>query len=208
MAVHLQPGFDDYFRAATPVDVIDRLDIVGQRQEDKTEDEVDLGARQWEFAWTQNRCLMPAWFGFASGIERGIERFGEAAVKDMFEQWPFARVLIADIELTLAKADLDIAERYSELAGDLHAEFYPRLRREFQRSIELVLRLTGHRELLETSDTLRRAIRLRNPYVDPMSYLQVDLLRRWRETEREDDDVLRALRASVNGIAHGMQNTG
>jgi phosphoenolpyruvate carboxylase len=126
----------------------------------------------------------------------------------MFETWPFARVLVADIELALAKADIEIASTYSELAGPLHAEFFPRIRREYDESVDCVLRLTGQKELLAASETFRRTIRLRNPYVDPMSYLQVDLLRRWRASDRGDDDVLKALRASVNGIAHGMQNTG
>jgi phosphoenolpyruvate carboxylase len=110
--------------------------------------------------------------------------------------------------LSLAKADIEIAKRYSELAGKLHEKFFPVIRDEYDRSVELTLRLTGESELLETATTLRRAIKLRNPYVDPMSFLQVDLLRRWRESGRRDDAVLRALRASVNGIAHGMQNTG
>jgi phosphoenolpyruvate carboxylase len=126
----------------------------------------------------------------------------------MFAEWPFARVLMADIELTLAKADIGIAALYSELAGDLHARFFPRIRGEHDSGVELALKLTGQQELLENSPALRRAIRLRNPYVDPMSFLQIDLLRRWREAGRKDDAVLRALRASINGIAHGMQNTG
>ena len=126
----------------------------------------------------------------------------------MFGTWPFARVLIADIELSLAKADIEIASTYSELAGARHEEFFPRIRREYEESIDCVLRLTGQKELLAASETFRRTIRLRNPYVDPMSYLQVDLLRRWRESGRSDEDVLKALRASVNGIAHGMQNAG
>jgi phosphoenolpyruvate carboxylase len=151
---------------------------------------------------------MQAWYGFAAGVRHGIERFGEAEVSSMFAKWPFARVLIHDIELSLAKADLDIAKQYSELAGRLHEHFYPLLRREFDESVALVLALTGQEKLLDGSDTLRRAIRLRNPYVDPMSYLQVDLLERWRNTGRQDDEVLKALLASINGIAHAMQNTG
>jgi phosphoenolpyruvate carboxylase len=115
---------------------------------------------------------------------------------------------MADIELALAKADIKMAERYSELAGKFHDKYFPVIREEHDRSIQLVLSLTGQSELLENSPALSRTIRLRNPYVDPMSFLQVDLLRRWRESGRKDDAVLRALRASINGIAHGMQNTG
>jgi len=126
----------------------------------------------------------------------------------MFAEWPFARVLIADIELTLAKADLDIAAEYSALAGPLHEKYYPRIKGEYDRSVAAVLQLTDQKRLLESSSTLRRAIRLRNPYMDPMNYLQVTLLKRWRESGRSEDDVLNALQASINGIAHGMQNSG
>lgn len=200
--------FMQYFRAATPVDVIERLNMVGERDRRNDAGTTAAGARRWEFAWLQNRCLMPAWYGFASGTRAAVEQFGEAAVCEMFANWPFARVLLADIELSLAKADIEIAETYSELAGPLHRKYFGRIRNEYDAGITAVLDLSGQEELLAASPNLRRAIRLRNPYVDPMSYLQVDLLRRWRESERRDDAVLRALRASVNGIAHGMQNTG
>jgi phosphoenolpyruvate carboxylase len=201
--------FEAYFRAATPIDVLERLGIGKNDGAEAAEGAPPkLGTAQWEFAWTQNRGLLPGWFGFAIGVGRGIERFGASEVRDMFTQWPFARVLIADVEVALAKADLDIAERYSQLAGPLHDRFFPQIRGEYQRSVELVLQLTGQVKLLECGDTLRRAIRLRNPYVDPMSLLQVSLLERWRRGDRRDDDVLTALLASINGIAHGMQNTG
>jgi phosphoenolpyruvate carboxylase len=199
--------FDEYFRAATPIDVLERLGI-GSDKARNSDDPQALSAAQWDFAWTQNRGLLPGWFGFATGVGRGIERFGVQEVQEMFAQWPFARLLIADVEVALAKADLEIAERYSQLAGALHAKFFPSVRAEYQRAVELVLQLTGQRKLLEAADTLRRAIRLRNPYVDPMSLLQVDLLDRWRRADRQDDAVLTALLASINGIAHGMQNTG
>jgi phosphoenolpyruvate carboxylase len=199
--------FDAYVRSATPLDVLERLGIgMGKAREDGA-DVGRLNAAQWEFAWTQNRGLLPAWYGFATGVSRGVELFGWSDVEEMFTQWPFARVLIAEIEIALAKADLDIAARYSELAGALHDKFFPRIRAEYDRSVELVLRLTRQSELLEASETLHRAIRLRNPYVDPMSLLQVRLLERWRASDRRNDDVLTALLASINGIAHGMQNT-
>jgi phosphoenolpyruvate carboxylase len=170
-------------------------------------DSPGVSARHWETAWTQNRCLMPAWYGFAAGVNSAISSHGEPAVKRMFEESHFARVLLSDIELTLAKADLETAARYSELAGDLHLSVFAEIHREYEQSIDAVLRLSGTSKLLESSAALRRAIRLRNPYVDPMNYLQVDLLKRWRASNRRDDAVLKALQASINGIAHGMQNT-
>lgn len=200
--------FDAYYRAATPIDVIDELNMVSERDLDEEEISAYVKARRWEFAWIQNRCLMPAWYGFARGVGDVLEGHGEEEVRQMFESWPFARVVIADIEQSLAKVDIEIARRYSELAGPLHGKYFSRLREEYEKSVEFVLRLTGQTQLLESSPTIRRAIRLRNPYVDPMSFLQVDLLRRWRASGCEDDAILKALRASINGIAHGMQNTG
>ena len=200
--------FGDYYRAATPIDVIDDLNLVSERDRDKETISAFVRARRWEFAWVQNRCLMPSWYGFAHGIRAALEKYDLEDVREMFESWRFARVLISDIELSLAKVDIDIAGRYSELAGELHEKFFPRIRDEYDESVKFVLSLTGQRQLLEASPTIRRAIRLRNPYVDPMSFLQVDLLRRWRESGSGDDALLVALRASINGIAHGMQNTG
>jgi phosphoenolpyruvate carboxylase len=151
---------------------------------------------------------MPAWFGFACGVSKALANHDEAEIREMFTSWPFAIVLIADIEQSLAKADIEIAARYSELAGSLHDKYFPIIRKEYDRSVEFVLRLKQESKLLQSAPTILRAIRLRNPYVDPMSFLQVDLLRRWRESGCKDDAILRALRASINGIAHGMQNTG
>ncbi len=204
--VYESPEFMEYFRAATPIDVIERA---GTSEHDLPPDlSEDPRAAQWVFAWTQNRCLLPSWFGVGIGLTRAIDRYGESTLVEMFEQWHFFRVLLSDIDAALAKADLEIAELYSKLAGPLHDAFFPTIKAEYERCVELVLRLSRQSELLEASRTLRRAIRLRNPYVDPMSFLQVDLLRRWRSAGREDEGVLQALTACISGIAHGMQNTG
>ncbi len=197
--------FNRYFRDATPIDVIERLGIGMKASPDVEQDLVDLAATPWEFAWTQNRCLLPGWYGVARGVAKGIAEHGEEAVREAWRAWPFFRVLVSDIEIALAKVDIDIVEGYSRLAGPLHERFFPRIRAEFEASVAAVLELTGQQVLLEHADTLRRGIRLRNPYVDPMSLLQIDLLDRWRRGGRDDDDVLAALVASINGIAHGMQ---
>jgi phosphoenolpyruvate carboxylase len=110
--------------------------------------------------------------------------------------------------MVLAKADLGIAKLYSELAGDLHEEFFPLIEKEFELTRDLILEFSDQESLLEGDFTLQRAIMLRNPYVDPMSLLQVDLLRRWRATDHEDELLFDTLLASVNGIAQGLQNTG
>ncbi len=116
--------------------------------------------------------------------------------------------MLDDVEMVLAKCDLDIAEAFSKLAGPLHESFFAMIRGEFERTSHWLLRLKGSQELLRDDPRLALSIRLRNPYVDPMSLLQVDLLQRWRATDRKDDDLLRALVACVNGVAQGLQNTG
>ena len=126
----------------------------------------------------------------------------------MFREWYFMRALTADAEMVLAKADLGIARLYSELADDLHDEFFPGIEKEYDLTRDLILELNGHETLLEGDITLQRAIMLRNPYVDPMSLMQIDLLSRWRASNREDEALFDTLLASVNGIAQGLQNTG
>jgi phosphoenolpyruvate carboxylase len=200
--------FMSYFRAATPIDVIERIGSTSERAEALGESTEEPRAALWTFAWTQSRCLVPGWFGVATGLKAAFDKHGEPALIEMFEQWPFFRVLLADVSVALAKSDLDIAALYSQLAGPLHEQFFPVIRGEYKSCVDLVLKLTRQRELLEASRILRRAIRLRNPYVDPMSFLQVDLLERWRAAGRPNDAVLQALTASINGIAHAMQTTG
>jgi phosphoenolpyruvate carboxylase len=117
-------------------------------------------------------------------------------------------MLVSDVEMVLAKSDLDIAARYAELAGDVGKRLFPVIELEHKRAIEGVLQLNETRELLEHDPTLQRSILLRNPYVDPMSFVQVDLLRRWREGGRVDKELERVLVQTVRGIARGMRNTG
>jgi phosphoenolpyruvate carboxylase len=200
--------FMEYFRAATPIDVIERIGSRSERAELVSEMDREPRAAPWVFAWTQSRCLLPSWYGVATGLKKAMDAHGEDVLVEMFEQWHFFRVLLSDVATALAKADLDIAALYSHLAGPRHDKFFPAIRREYKSCVDIVLRLTRQNELLEASRTLRRAIRLRNPYVDPMSFLQVDLLERWRAGGRQDDAVLQALTASINGIAHAMQGTG
>ena len=126
----------------------------------------------------------------------------------MFREWYFMRAMTADLEMVLAKSDLGIATYYSELAGQAHDRFFPIIQAEFELTRDLILKYADHEELLEGDMTMQRAIVLRNPYVDPMSLMQVDLLKRWRESNRQDEKLLEALLASVNGIAAGLQNTG
>ncbi|MEO0574137.1 MAG: phosphoenolpyruvate carboxylase [Pseudomonadota bacterium] len=202
-------GFFSYFRTATPIDVIEKMRI-GSRPASRRDQRGidDLRAIPWVFAWTQSRFILPGWFGFGTGLARAVEHFGEDAFGEMFREWYFVRALLADAEMVLAKSDLEIAAQYSELAGDLHEQFFPLIQQEFDLTVDMILKLNGTEHLLDRDKTLQRTILLRNPYIDPMSLLQIDLLRQWRETDRTDDALLDALLASVNGIAQGLQNTG
>ena len=207
--VHEDEGFYPYFRQATPIDVIERMNI-GSRPASRRQMQGirDLRAIPWVFAWTQTRAILPGWYGVGTGLEAAIARHGEAPLKDMFGQWMFMRAMLDDLEMVLAKCDMQIARRYAELADEPLQRYHETIHAEFRRTVDVVLRLKGAAELLENDATLSRTLRLRNPYVDPMSLLQVDLLRRWREGGRRDEGLFRALLLSINGIAHGLQNTG
>ncbi len=207
--VYETPNFYPYFREATPIDLIERMRIGSRPSSRRNQTGIeDLRAIPWVFSWTQSRLVLPGWYGIGSGLNKAIEEFGEDAVAEMFREWYFLRSLTADTEMVLAKSDIGIAELYSRLAGDLHDEFFPVITDEYNLTLDLVLRFSDHDALLDGDITLQRAIMLRNPYVDPMSLMQVDLLKRWRESNREDKDIFDALLASINGIAQALQNTG
>ena len=208
--IHDDPRFPAYFRAATPVDVIERLRI-GSRPSRRGGDGgvSSLRAIPWVFSWAQNRSGMTAWFGVGSGLAVAIERHGIESLVEMARDWPFFATLIDDVEMVLAKSDMAIFQRYSRLAqADAHAYCHAIISAEFERVLAAVLAIKGEDELLAHDLRLRQSIRLRNPYVDPISLLQVDLLARWRAADRSDDQLLQALIATVNGIAAGIQNTG
>ena len=207
--IYETPNFYEYFRKATPIDLIERMRIGSRPSSRRNQSGIeDLRAIPWVFSWTQSRLLLPGWYGIGSGLKKAIDEFGEKAVGDMFREWYFLRSLTADTEMVLAKSDIGIAELYSELAGDLHDEFFPVITDEYKLTHDLVLGFSDHEALLDGDVTLQRAIMLRNPYVDPMSLMQVDLLKRWRASNYEDKEIFDALLASVNGIAQALQNTG
>jgi len=201
--------FVQYFRLATPIDVIERMPMGSRPPARRSGSGIEqLRAIPWVFAWTQSRSVLPGWFGLGTALERAVARHGEDAVAEMLRHWPFLKALVDDVEMVLAKADIGIAARYAQLAGALEPVFFPVIEAEFDRTVGLVLRLKGTTALLDEDPVVQRAIRLRNPYVDPMSLLQVDLLARWRAAGRADDELFGALLATVRGIAQGLQNTG
>jgi phosphoenolpyruvate carboxylase len=202
-------GFVDYFRSATPIDVVERMTLGSRPASRRSMRGVqDLRAIPWVFAWTQCRSIITGWYGLGSALEQGAATFGEDALATMARDWPFFANALDDVAMVLAKCDMDIAEAFSHLAGDRHAPFFALVREEFERTQHWLQRLRRADTLLADNPRLAVSIRLRNPYVDPMSLLTVDLLERWRAGGSEDEALLRALVACVNGVAQGLQNTG
>jgi phosphoenolpyruvate carboxylase len=204
------PRFMDYFRSATPIDVIERMTLGSRPSRRLGQDAAlsNLRAIPWVFAWSQARAGIPGWYGVGSGLQALADAGGAETLREMARDWPFFRTFLDDIAMVLAKGDMGIAAMFSRMAGDaLHGEFFPRIEREHALTRDWVVALNGG-SLLRQDPRLALSIRLRNPYVDPISVLQADLLKRWRETGREDEALLRALVASVNGVSQGVQNTG
>ena len=202
------PRFADYFRAATPVAEIDELHI-GSRpaRRGATSGVRGLRAIPWQFAWTQTRLMLGAWLGVDEAIDCAIERGEGERLKVMYREWPHFQSAIGLIEMVLAKADGRIAAEYDRRL--VSADLLPigiALRERLQRAIRGILDVSGHRALLESTPVIRRSIDVRNPYVDPLNLVQVELLRRLRHLP--DTPTRRALMVTVNGIAAGMRNTG
>lgn len=207
--VHEDPDFPELFRGMTPIDVIERLRIGSRPAKRRAMRGVeDLRAIPWVFAWTQARAILPGWFGVGTGLAQAEAQHGAGCLQEMAGAWPFFDVFLADVEMVLAKADMGIAARYAELAGDVGQRLFPTLLEEYERTVQQILSIRQETELLARDPTLQRSIRLRNPYVDPMSLLQVDRLRRWRAGGRSDEALERLLVETVRGIARGLRNTG
>ena len=217
--VYDDPDFAAFFREVTPLELLATLQIGSRPAKRRASSAIeDLRAIPWVFAWTQSRFILPGWLGVGTALEAYCREAPEkhlAVLRDMFARFPFFRVLLANVEMTLAKADLPIARRYVEGLGTHPARdrIWAAIEAEYARTEALLLSITGQPELLTTSAPLQRAISLRNPYIDPLSYLQVELLRRRRSQGEGGDEADRArlddaLKLSVNGIAAGMKNTG
>jgi phosphoenolpyruvate carboxylase len=207
--IYEQPQFLDFFRAVTPIDVIERMQIGSAPVQRSERGGVDaIRPALWVLAWSQSRHMLPAWFGAGSGLEFARGERGIELLRRCYRGWPFFRSLIDDIEAMLARADLEIAHAYNVLAPTPLHRFFADIRAEFAATREQVLAVKDCTALLDSDPTLQRALQLRNPYVDPMNLMQVDLLQRWRLSERADRDLFEALVASISGIAQGLQSTG
>lgn len=203
------PEFFEYFRLATPIDVIENM-ALGSRPSRRREQRgvTDLRAIPWVFSWTQSRLVLPGWYGSGVALAQLCEQHGIEEARRLRQRSPTFAGLLRDLEMVLAKADLSVAARYAELAGEVGEKLFPHLSDSFKRTRDLVCEVCEVDALLKNDPRLARAIELRNPYIDPMSALQIDLLGRWRASGRQDPDLERALFSTVHGIARGLMNTG
>jgi phosphoenolpyruvate carboxylase len=215
-------GFYDYFIQATPVEELQYLRIGSRPAKRKSGSKSldDLRAIPWVFGWTQSRHLLPGWLAVGTALEDFIKarpRENLRLLREMYSEWPFFHSTISNIEMTLAKADFQIARQYASRTIDrgLGRRIFRLLEEEYERACRVTLQITGERRLLDQSPALQRSIAVRNPYVDPLSFLQVELLARRRQRDRKaepsDGDrekLLYATLLTINGIAAGMRNTG
>ena len=194
--------FEEFFRQFTPIEELALFEIGSRpaRRPEGGELLSSLRAIPWVFAWTQNRCILPAWYGCGTAFA-GAD-LGE--LRRLYRGWAFFRSLVENLEMTLAKSSLEIAAGYLDLVED--ASLYETIRAEHERTVEAVKEIVEAQELLDRHPVVQRSIHLRNPYVDPMNAIQVELLRRWRETG--DEEVKRPLLRSIAGIAAALRNTG
>jgi phosphoenolpyruvate carboxylase len=209
--VHEDEAFLPFFHEFTPVDELALLEIGSRpaRRPAAGQELASLRAIPWVFAWTQNRCLLPAWYGCGSAFARA--ELG--ALRRLHRDWPFFRALVENLEMTLAKSSLEIAAGYLELVtpGADGGRLFATIAAEHGRTVEMVLDIVEARELLDRQPVVQRSIRLRNPYVDPMNAIQIELLRRFRDPTLPDDErerVRRPLLRSIAGIAAALRNTG
>ena len=207
--VRERPEFIDYFRTATPITELDEVNIGSRPARRKKTGGIDtLRAIPWQFAWTQTRLILGAWLGIEDALEGAFARGEESLLRDMYGQWTHFRSLMDLFEMVLAKTDARIAAEYDRrlVPGDLQP-LGIELRQRLARAISAVLRVTGHSELLEENPVLRRSIDVRNPYVDPINLVQIELIGRLRAGQ-DDARLHHAFKVTVNGIAAGMRNTG
>jgi phosphoenolpyruvate carboxylase len=212
--VYETPGFVSYFRQATPIDLIERIRL-GSRPSRRLQTDMlsSLRAIPWVFAWTQSRHLLPAWYGVGFALEEFRRRHaaeGLRVLRRMYEGWPFFTILINNAEASLAKTDLYIASRYAALVRPqaLARSIFGRIREEYERSVRGVLEVSNSSRLLEHQPVLEESIRLRNPYVDPLNFLQTRFLEKWRAAPDRQPEVFHLLQITVGGIAFGMKSTG
>jgi phosphoenolpyruvate carboxylase len=204
-------GFGEYFVTATPVEELAEMNIGSRpaRRRGGTAGISELRAIPWVFGWTQCRQIIPGWFGVGTALHVARENGLGPVIDEMQQKWMFFRTFLSNVEMTLAKTDMEIAGRYVQalVRPELHA-IYDDIRGEFDLGVAEVLRITGQARLLDANRTLQRTLAVRDAYVDPLSYLQVTLLARTRAADASDPTLSSALLLTINGIAAGLKNTG
>jgi phosphoenolpyruvate carboxylase len=219
--VYDTPRFAEFFFSATPIREIAELNIGSRPASRKPSQKIeDLRAIPWGFSWGQCRLTLPGWYGFGSAVEAFVQRDGakgeakqKALLQQMVQQWPFFTALLSNMDMVLAKSDLALASRYAEMVEDkrLRNQVFGAIEAEWHRTADALALITGEQQRLVNNAALRRSIRHRFPYIDPLHHLQVELVRRYRAGKRDadrDDKVKRGIHISINGIAAGLRNTG
>ncbi len=219
--VYDTPGFTDYFFAATPIREIAELNIGSRPASRKATQRIeDLRAIPWGFSWGQCRLTLPGWYGFGSAVQAFLQANGtsgvagqKALLQKMFKQWPFFSTLLSNMDMVMAKSDLALASRYSELVPDkrLRQRIFGAIEAEWHLTAKALLTITGEKQRLVDNAALQRSMRHRFPYIDPLHHLQVELIRRFRAGKTaadRDEKVRRGIHLSINGIAAGLRNTG
>jgi phosphoenolpyruvate carboxylase len=210
--VYETPGFTTYFRQSTPVAEIATLNIGSRPASRKPSQRIeDLRAIPWVFSWAQCRVMLPGWYGFGSAVNGWLaeQPDGMATLQRMVKTWPFFRTLLSNMDMVLAKSDLAIASRYAGLVEDqsLREKIFATLHQEWQMTRRYLLEITGQDDFLADNPLLKRSIRNRFPYMDPLNHLQVELLARYR-TGDQAEHVRRGIHLTINGVAAGLRNSG
>ena len=214
-----QPGFISFFRNATPIDGIERLQIGSRPAKRKGSDRIeDLRAIPWVFSWTQCRCLLPAWYGMGTAVAEVLEDPTAAAqLQDMYKRWRYFRAMVDNAVLAVAKANMPVFRRYVALATEAASDPAPiqkiadEIYAEHQRTQEALNVITGSDELLQDIPWLKRSITVRNRYVDPLNFIQVELLRRAKQQSTDEaalEELDRVSQLAIKGVAAGMRTTG
>ena len=211
--VYETEGFADYFWGSTVINEIATLNI-GSRpaSRKKTREIEDLRAIPWVFSWAQCRLMLPGWYGFASAVETWISEHPEQGMpflQELYREWPFFRMLLSNMDMVLAKSSIAIASRYAELVPDeaLREKIFGRIREDWHSCIDLLLKIMQQERLLQSNPLLERSIRNRFPYLDPLNHVQVELLKEHR-AQNPDEQVLRGIQITINGISAGLRNSG
>jgi len=215
--VYETPGFAEYFFDATPIREIAKLNIGSRPASRKANQKIeDLRAIPWGFSWGQCRLTLPGWFGFGSAVDEFLnhpkaadKKAALALLQKMYKDWPFFRTLLSNMDMALAKSDLALASRYSELVPDvkLRKKIFTAIEAEWNKTVDALNLVTGEKVRLANNPSLARSIRTRFPYIDPLHHLQIELARRYR-AGKHDDRVQRGIHIAINGIAAGLRNTG